>query len=80
MPIYEYRCRECGSVFSKRRRMSEADDPVACEKCGSAEAGRILSLFAARSAEGGAVAGTGSACSGCAATSCSTCSTSTTRR
>ncbi len=33
MPIYEYRCDECGDSFDVLQRMS--DDPlVTCEKCG----------------------------------------------
>jgi putative FmdB family regulatory protein len=33
VPIYEYRCDECGDSFEILQRM--ADDPlVACEKCG----------------------------------------------
>ncbi|MBN1287586.1 MAG: zinc ribbon domain-containing protein [Anaerolineae bacterium] len=73
MPIYEYRCPECGTVFSERRRMSEADGPVECPSCASQAPSRILSLFAAHSSGGGMIAGTGGGCSGCAATSCSTC-------
>ena len=35
MPIYEYRCDECGASFEVMQRMS--DDPlVKCEKCGGA--------------------------------------------
>ncbi len=33
MPIYEYRCRECGEHFEKR--LSLNDEPLKkCEKCG----------------------------------------------
>lgn len=33
MPIYEYRCDECGASFEVLQRMS--DDPLeTCEKCG----------------------------------------------
>ena len=33
MPIYEYRCRECGEHFEKRQSVS--DEPLkTCEKCG----------------------------------------------
>ena len=33
MPIYEYRCKECGEHFEKRQ--SIGDDPLkTCEKCG----------------------------------------------
>ena len=46
MPIYEYRCEECGhvtafleAVGAKKRHM--------CEKCGSAKTTKTLSTFAA---------------------------------
>src|SRR5688500_2550738 len=33
MPIYEYKCSECGSHFEKMRKVS--DEPLKiCEKCG----------------------------------------------
>ena len=33
MPIYEYRCDDCGALFEVFQKMS--DDPLAeCEKCG----------------------------------------------
>ena len=33
MPIYEYRCKDCGEHFEKRQSVS--DDPLKiCEKCG----------------------------------------------
>ena len=32
MPIYEYRCKDCGEHFEKRQRVS--DEPLkVCEKC-----------------------------------------------
>lgn len=33
MPIYEYRCKDCGEHFEKRQALS--DEPLkTCEKCG----------------------------------------------
>jgi putative FmdB family regulatory protein len=33
MPIYEYQCKKCGSLFEKRQSVS--DEPLKeCEKCG----------------------------------------------
>lgn len=35
MPIYEYKCKDCGQHFEKRQTLSE--DPLkTCEKCGGA--------------------------------------------
>ncbi len=46
MPIYEYICGACGELFSKLRKMREADAPVSCPKCGSNEAKRQISACA----------------------------------
>jgi len=45
MPLYEYKCRTCGSVFEERRPMSEANSPATCEE-GHPDAVRMLSVFA----------------------------------
>lgn len=42
MPIYEYRCEECGHVFEEIQRFSDPD-PEKCPSCGSGEVGRIIS-------------------------------------
>jgi len=41
MPLYDYRCEQCGSSFSALRKMSEASEAAACE-CGEM-AERIIS-------------------------------------
>ena len=35
MPIYEYRCNDCGEHFEKRQSVNEKP-PTNCEKCGGA--------------------------------------------
>lgn len=45
MPLYEYRCQQCGEVFEQLRRAEEADRDVACPRCGAEEVERLLSLF-----------------------------------
>jgi len=53
MPIYEYRCEDCGTQFEKLvRRMSDAPD-VECPSCGKQHLKQELSVFAAH-ANGGA--------------------------
>jgi putative FmdB family regulatory protein len=45
MPVYEYRCEECGEGFELFvRSPSQKADPV-CPKCGSRRIKRIVSLF-----------------------------------
>lgn len=45
MPIYEYRCEDCGSKFEKLVRRT--GDGVECPSCGKAHLARQLSTFAA---------------------------------
>jgi putative FmdB family regulatory protein len=47
MPIYEYRCEDCGTQFEKLvRRMSETPD-AECPSCGTKHVKQELSVFAA---------------------------------
>ncbi|HJL77588.1 MAG TPA: zinc ribbon domain-containing protein [Acidimicrobiales bacterium] len=46
MPLYDYRCGTCGSVFEVRRPMSESGEPAVCPD-GHEGARRLLSVFAA---------------------------------
>jgi putative FmdB family regulatory protein len=52
MPIYEYRCEDCGERFSKLvRRLTDQATKVACEACGSPRARKLVSQFAAHGLE-----------------------------
>ena len=42
MPIYEYRCQECGNLSEYLVGVGD-DDPIECRHCGSSEMNRILS-------------------------------------
>lgn len=53
MPIYEYRCGKCGHLNEALRPMAAADDPLACESCGSSRTGRVQSVFSAQAAASG---------------------------
>ena len=46
MPIYEYRCQNCGKIFEKFRKMSDSDAGVQCPYCLAEEVERLLSAFA----------------------------------
>jgi putative FmdB family regulatory protein len=42
MPLYEYRCKACGSTFEKIRKYS--DEPVeVCDKCGKGPVQKLIS-------------------------------------
>ena len=45
MPLYDYRCRTCGTVYEQRRAMSEADLAATCPE-GHVGAVRLLPVFA----------------------------------
>ena len=45
MPIYEYRCSECGHEFELLRKMSD-QSPAACAHCSSERTEQLLSLSA----------------------------------
>jgi putative FmdB family regulatory protein len=49
MPMYEYRCEECGEVFEQLRPMAYADQGVVCPACESERVERLLSTFVSAS-------------------------------
>jgi putative FmdB family regulatory protein len=44
MPIFEYRCRECGAKFEKI--VSNGTSEVVCKQCSSKRVDKLLSVFA----------------------------------
>jgi putative FmdB family regulatory protein len=50
MPIYEFRCDQCGKEF-ERLVFSGNENPESCPVCGSAETHKILSVFASASGD-----------------------------
>ncbi|KAF0110410.1 MAG: hypothetical protein FD147_1670 [Chloroflexi bacterium] len=46
MPIYEYRCNECGEAFEKIVRFTEADQIPACPRCESVNTHKRISTIA----------------------------------
>ena len=55
MPIYEYKCPECGAGFEKLcRSPSYSEREETCPKCGCDKAGRVLSrVGSVRTGSGG---------------------------
>jgi putative FmdB family regulatory protein len=47
MPLYEYRCQQCGKSFEMLRRIQDADRQLECPECKSDEVERLLSTFTA---------------------------------
>jgi len=58
MPIYEYKCNECGFRFEVL--VFSGDKKILCEKCGSENPVRLLSGFAT----GGGAASSTASCAG----------------
>ncbi|GAB4370412.1 MAG: hypothetical protein Kow0062_05110 [Acidobacteriota bacterium] len=58
MPIYEFRCEECGHVFEALRRVGQGPEGLVCPQCGGTRLEQVWSTFAAG---GGSESGAGSA-------------------
>ena len=53
MPLYEFYCEKCDSVFEALRPIAESENPTVCPSCGEM-ADRIMpTTFASRSFKGG---------------------------
>ena len=74
MPLYEYQCHDCATVFETLRPMSQADAPAPCEQCGSEHTNRMLSRLAAIYSGGSTAAGASHSSSGCGSCSSGSCS------
>lgn len=48
MPIFEYKCKECGKKFEEL--VAGGDTKVPCPECGSTNTSRLLSVFASSNA------------------------------
>jgi len=45
MPIYEYKCKDCGHRFSLLQSVSASRTGAKCPNCGSARTERVVSRF-----------------------------------
>jgi len=48
MPMYEYRCRECGELYEEIVKLNTQDSEVECPACGAHQSERKQSTFAVR--------------------------------
>ncbi|MFH1647111.1 MAG: zinc ribbon domain-containing protein [Chloroflexota bacterium] len=53
MPIYAYKCRQCGEKFEQFRGIYDTDSEVECPKCGTKDPVRVLAPFFSRNSSGG---------------------------
>ena len=63
MPIYEYRCNDCGDEFPRLQKISATTEGVTCTKCESDNVERLLSTFASTSGSPDVACSTPSSCS-----------------
>jgi putative FmdB family regulatory protein len=56
MPVYEYRCAECGEKFDLFLRSAAHKAAPTCPKCGSSAVEKAISLFGVGGASGGSKA------------------------
>jgi putative FmdB family regulatory protein len=63
MPLYEFRCRACGSTFTEQRPMVASGDPATCP-AGHADTARLLTMAGALSVRGEGAAPSGGGCCG----------------
>ncbi len=64
MPLYEYECSACGTLFE--RLLSMGDDAPGCPSCESERVMRRISMFAASTSGGGFRSSAPSGGGGCA--------------
>ena len=69
MPIYEYRCNQCGEDFEK---LVYSNTTVACPKCSSQDIKKKLSAFGMSGVEK-PFAGSSSGCTSCSKSTCTSC-------
>ncbi len=76
MPIYEYKCKECGHVFEYL--VLGKDEPDTCDVCGKKNIGRLMSVcgFLSKNGSGETVSSSAgaSSCGDCSSSSPSACS------
>ncbi|MBS3909468.1 MAG: zinc ribbon domain-containing protein [Actinobacteria bacterium] len=69
IPIYEFKCGECGCVFERLVPVAYAETP-ACAECGGTQVKKLFSSFGFAS---GGKSGFGAGCGPCTSTNCGTC-------
>jgi putative FmdB family regulatory protein len=62
MPLYEYRCKSCQTVFEKMVRWSEADRSPECPHCQGSDTQKKVSAFASMSSGGTVSSSSSSSC------------------
>jgi putative FmdB family regulatory protein len=64
VPLYEYRCRECGERFEVLQRIGQGGEELLCPRCGEPRPERVLSTFASTTGGREAAPASGGCCRG----------------
>lgn len=71
MPIFEYKCPDCGNEFEELVFGSKVP---ACPECGAGNSEKLMSCACVRASDGeGGYTSTGGGCCGCSGGSCASC-------
>jgi len=62
MPIYEYKCNKCDTIFEELVFGSQTKEEVKCPLCNSSDVSRKTSSFAAGSVGASSHSGAGHSC------------------
>ena len=65
MPLYEYRCRQCGHRFEILQRLGQGAEGLVCTRCGAEQLDKQYSTFAAAGGGAGAAEAAGCGAPGC---------------
>ncbi len=65
MPLFEFKCRDCGTAFEKI--VPSSTTKVTCKKCASAKVEKLLSVFAVGGSSRSSAAVESGPCGSCGA-------------
>jgi len=63
MPIYEFRCKKCGTIFEQLIFSSDGEEKPGCPSCSGNNTSRLMSAFSCGSSDKGSSTGLSSTCS-----------------
>ncbi|NOZ01695.1 MAG: zinc ribbon domain-containing protein [Deltaproteobacteria bacterium] len=69
MPMYDFKCPDCGLEFEELVRSATDSDGLLCPECGSGQVRREISAPCVMSGSGGSSSFTGSPSGGCSSSS-----------
>ncbi|HNW60634.1 MAG TPA: zinc ribbon domain-containing protein [bacterium] len=77
MPIYEFKCQQCGGAFEELFSSAHAAERIRCPQCASPDVERLVSAFGfASKGSGGEVvrsSAAGHSCGSCSSHACGHC-------